>query len=37
MVRYGEKYMELPSEKEKMKYPSHAHIVDVNKSYKQYM
>ena len=29
--------MELPSEKEKMKYPSHAYIVDINKSYKEYL
>ena len=36
-VRYGEEYMELPSEEEKIKYPSHAHIVDVKKSYKEYM
>jgi len=36
-VRYGNKYMELPSEEEKMKYPSHAYIVDTTKSYKEYM
>lgn len=36
-VRYGNRYMELPSEEEKMKYPSHAYIVDTNKSYKEYM
>lgn len=36
-IRYGPKYMELPSEKEKMKYPSHAYIVDVNKSYIEYL
>ncbi len=35
-VRYGEKYMELPSEEEKLKYPSHAYIVDVTKSYEEY-
>jgi len=35
-VRYGESYMELPSEEEKMKYPSHAYIVDTTKSYKEY-
>ena len=29
--------MEIPSEKEKMKYPSHAFIVDTTKSYKEYM
>tara|TARA_B110000908_G_C10263653_1_gene461466 strand:+ start:3570 stop:4412 length:843 start_codon:yes stop_codon:yes gene_type:complete len=37
IVRYGKKYNELPSEKEKMKYPSHAFIVDTTKSYKEYM
>ena len=36
-IRYGNRYMELPSEKEKMKYPSHAFIVDTKKSYKEYM
>ena len=36
-VRYGENYMELPSEEEKMKYPSHAYIVDTKKCYKEYM
>jgi lipopolysaccharide cholinephosphotransferase len=36
-IRYGNRYMELPSEKEKMKYPSHAFIVDTTKSYKEYM
>jgi len=35
-VRYGECFMQLPSEKEKMKYPSHAFIVDTTKSYKKY-
>ena len=35
-VRYGESFMQLPSEKEKMKYPSHAFIVDTTKSYKKY-
>ena len=37
IVRYGKRYMELPSEEEKMKYPSHAYIVDTNKSYEEYM
>ena len=36
-IRYGNKYMELPSKKEKDKYPSHAYIVDTNKSYKNYI
>lgn len=35
-VRYGERFMQLPSEKEKIKYPSHAFIVDTTKSYKKY-
>jgi len=35
-VRYGDRYMELPSEEEKAKYPSHAYIVDVSKSYKEF-
>ncbi|HIP66579.1 MAG TPA: lipopolysaccharide cholinephosphotransferase [Candidatus Nanopusillus sp.] len=35
-VRYGDRYMELPSEAEKAKYPSHAYIVDVSKSYKEF-
>jgi len=36
-IRYGNKYMELPSKKEKDKYPSHAYIVDTKKSYKDYI
>ena len=35
-LRYGERFMQLPSEKEKIKYPSHAFIVDTTKSYKKY-
>lgn len=35
-VRYGEAYMELPSKEVKMQYPSHAYIVDVSKSYKEF-
>ena len=35
-VRYGNKYMDLPSEDEKKKYPSHAYIIDVNKNYQFY-
>ena len=35
-IRYGEKFMELPSEEVKLKYPSHAYIVDTVKSYKEY-
>jgi lipopolysaccharide cholinephosphotransferase len=37
VVRYGNKYMELPSKEEMAKYPSHAHIVDVKESYKKYI
>ena len=36
-VRYGSNYMDIPSDEEKMKYPSHAYIVDTFKSYKEYM
>lgn len=36
-IRYGKNYMQLPSEKEKMKYPSHAFIVDTEKSYTEYL
>ena len=36
-VRFGNRYMEIPSEKEKMKYPTHAYIVDTNKSYEHYI
>jgi len=36
-VRYGNKYMELPSKEEMDKYPSHAYIVDTKKSYKNYV
>ena len=36
-IRYGSNYMAIPSEIEKMKYPSHACIVDVNKSYTEYI
>ena len=35
-VRYGDRYRELPSEEEKAKYPSHAYIVNVSKSYKEF-
>jgi lipopolysaccharide cholinephosphotransferase len=35
-VRFGPKFMELPSAAEKLKYPSHAHIVDVNTSFESY-
>ena len=35
-IRYGDRYMDLPSEEEKAKYPSHAYIVDVSKSYKEF-
>jgi lipopolysaccharide cholinephosphotransferase len=36
-IRYGDKYMELPSEEIKRQYPSHAYIVDTTKCYKKYM
>ena len=36
-VRYGANYMLLPNEEEKMQYPSHAYIVDVNNSYEEYI
>lgn len=36
-VRYGDNFMDLPSEEEKLKYPSHAFIVDTLSSYKTYM
>ena len=36
-IRFGSNYMSLPSEEEKMKYPSHAYIVDTNKSYTEYI
>ncbi len=36
-VRYGNSYMELPSEEVKLQYPSHAYIVDTLKSYKEYI
>lgn len=36
-VRYGNKYMELPSKEEMDKYPSHAYIVDTKKSYKNHI
>jgi lipopolysaccharide cholinephosphotransferase len=35
-IRYGTSYMEMPSEEVKMQYPSHAYIVDVTKSYKEF-
>ena len=36
-VRYGDRFMQLPSEEEKLKYPSHAFIVDTTMSYKNYI
>lgn len=35
-IRYGKDYMQAPSEEVKMQYPSHAYIVDVSKSYKEF-
>lgn len=37
IVRYGENYMELPSNEVKLQYPSHAYIVDTKKSYEEYI
>jgi lipopolysaccharide cholinephosphotransferase len=34
-IRYGNKYMELPSKETKMQYPSHAYIVDTDKCYNE--
>jgi len=36
-LRYGKDYMQLPSEEVKAQYPSHACIVDTQKSYKLFM
>ncbi|WP_411766121.1 phosphorylcholine transferase LicD [Winogradskyella sp. A3E31] len=36
-IRYGLKFMEMPSEKVKNQYPSHAYIVDLDNSYKNYL
>lgn len=36
-VRYGQCYMELPSEEVKALYPSHAYLVDVDKDYTEYL
>lgn len=36
-IRYGENYMQLPSEEEKALYPSHAYIVDTMNSYEKYL
>lgn len=36
-IRYGDKYMEMPSEETKSHYPSHAYIVDLKKSYIDYL
>lgn len=35
-IRYGKNYMDLPSDEIKNQYPSHAFIVDTEKSYKSY-
>lgn len=35
-IRYGKKYMEIPNQKTKNMYPSHAYIVDPFKDYKEY-
>lgn len=36
-VRYGDRYMDLPSEKVKALYPSHAYIVNTSESYEKYI
>ncbi|MEO1953812.1 MAG: LicD family protein [Campylobacterales bacterium] len=36
-LRYGKEYMKLPSDEVKAQYPSHACIVDTQKSYKEYI
>ncbi|SHG80537.1 LicD family protein [Winogradskyella jejuensis] len=36
-VRYGDKFMEMPSQEVKDLYPSHAYIVDLNNNYSKYM
>ena len=36
-VRYGSKFMEMPSEAVKSQYPSHAYIVDLDNSYENHM
>jgi lipopolysaccharide cholinephosphotransferase len=36
-IRYGVRYMDMPSDEEKMKYPSHAYIVDTLNDYNSYM
>lgn len=36
-VRYGKRYMDIPSEKVKALYPSHAYIIDTSNSYKKYI
>ncbi|MBT8243803.1 MAG: LicD family protein [Winogradskyella sp.] len=36
-VRYGDRFMELPSEKVKSQYPSHAYIVDLENSFEKYL
>ena len=35
-MRYGPKWMEMPDEKTKNRYPSHAMIVDIHKNYSEY-
>ena len=37
IIRYGKDYMRMPSADERLKYPSHAHIVDTRNSYKNYI
>ena len=36
-IRYGDSYMEKPSEEVKLQYPSHAYIVDTKNSYEKYL
>lgn len=36
-ITFGKSYMSIPSQKERDKYPQHAFIFDVNRSYKNYL
>jgi len=36
-IRYGEDYMQLPSDEVKAQYPSHAYFVDTKQSYAKYL
>ena len=36
-ITFGKSYMKMPSQKERDKYPQHAFVFDVNRSYKNYL